>query len=157
MFNDQLLLNRVRLRRSNTITSRVPGLSSQAIQSSDTLTHGTHLSSRGENPITMPKELENGQKSGWTSKFNSMGSNSSSTVTTGNSNSTGNTTSQINICLECKDVVDNIGRKNNMSNAYNHLDEEENDQKLKLRSQKSSNVSLSRDMRNLHTQSMIIE
>ena len=50
-----------------------------------------------------------------------------------------------------------IGRKNNMSNGYNHLDGEENEQQLKLRTQKSSNVTLSRDMRNLHTQSMIIE
>ena len=86
-----------------------------------------------------------------------MGSNSSSTVATGNSNSTGNTVSQINICLECKDVVDNIGRKNNMSNGYNHLSGEESEEQLKLRTQKSSNVSLARDMRNLHTQSMIME
>ena len=151
------MLNRVRLRRSNTITSRVPGFPSQAVQSSDTLTHGTHLSSGGENPTTAPKELENGHKSGWTTKFNSMGSNSSSTVTSGNSNSTGNANSQINICLECKDVVENIGRKNNMSNGSNHLDGGEYEQTPKLRAPKSSNVSLARDMRNLHTQSMIIE
>ena len=140
------------MRRSNTITSRVPGLSSQDMQSSENLRLGTP-----RDATLMQKDLENGQKVGWTSKFNSMGSNSSSTMNTANSNAAGSATSQVSICLECKDVVDNIARKNDMGNAINNLHITNQEQKVILRTPKTSNNSLARDMRNLHTQSMIIE
>lgn len=112
---------------------------------------------RGEESYSTQKELENSQKLGWTSKFNSMGSNSSSTVPVGNSASSANATSQINICLECKDVVDNIGRKNNIVNGVNIMETRCQDQNVILRTPKSSNHPHARDIRNMHTQSMIIE
>ena len=118
---------------------------------------GTPRYKRGEDSYSTQRELENNQKSGWTSKFNSMGSNSSSTAPIGNSASSANATSQINICLECKDVVDNIGRKNNVVNGFNTVETRGQDQNVILRKPKSSNHPHSRDIRNMHTQSMIIE
>ena len=110
---------------------------------------------RGEE--TTQKQTESTHNVGWTSKFNSMGSNSSSTLPVGNSNPSASATSQISICLECKDVVDNIGRKNNMCNRIDDIERRDPDQNVILRTPKSSNNSLAREMRNLHTQSMIIE
>ena len=112
---------------------------------------------RGEESYSTQKELENSQKLGWTSKFNSMGSNSNSMVPVGNSTSSANATSQINICLECKDVVDNIGRKNNVVNGVHTMETRVQDQNVILRTPKSSNHPHAIDIRNMHTQSMIIE
>ena len=109
----------------------------------------------GNNCATQDR-IDNGQKAGWTSKFNSMGSNSTAS-TTGVSNGSANISSQINICLECKDVVDNITRKNT-ANGQNNVDTlDENQKQIFVRTPKSSITPLSREMRNLHTRSMIIE
>ena len=110
------------------------------------------------NSCATQASVENGQKTGWTSKFNSMGSNSTASIT-GVSNGVGNTSSQINICLECKDVVDNIGRKNTSDghNSVDVADVHDHQKPFTIRTPKSSVTPLSREMRNLHTRSMIIE
>ena len=146
--------NRVRLRRSNTITSRVPGSQTTLNPSTAGLPH--HLPESNTSIVTTTNNLAkangvNGQKAGWSSKFNSMGSTSTAS-TTPTVASTG-TEKEINICLECKDVVDNIGRKS----LANNFNVEEVEHKVEITTTKSHIHPLAREMRNLHTRSMIFE
>ena len=146
--------NRVRLRRSNTITSRVPGSQTTLNPSTAGLPH--HLPESNTSIVTTTNNLAkangvNGQKAGWSSKFNSMGSTSTAS-TTPTVTSTG-TEKEINICLECKDVVDNIGRKS----LANNFNVEEVEHKVEINTTKSHIHPLAREMRNLHTRSMIFE
>ena len=146
--------NRVRLRRSNTITSRVPGSQTTLNPSTAGLPH--HLPESNTSIVTTTNNLAkangvNGQKAGWSSKFNSMGSTSTAS-TTPTVASTG-TEKEINICLECKDVVDNIGRKS----LANNFNVEEVEHKVEINTTKSHIHPLAREMRNLHTRSMIFE
>ena len=146
--------NRVRLRRSNTITSRVPGSQTTLNPSTAGLPH--HLPESTASIVTTNDNLPkpngvNGQKTGWSSKFNSMGSTSTAS-TTPTVASTG-TEKEINICLECKDVVDNIGRKS----LANNFNVEEVEHKVEINTTKSHIHPLAREMRNLHTRSMIFE
>jgi hypothetical protein len=110
------------------------------------------------NNCSTQSSVENGQKTGWATKFNSMGSNSTASLA-GVNNGVGNISSQITICLECKDVVDNIGRKNtaNNPNSVDVVDVNDQQKQITMRTSKSSITPLSREMRNLHTRSMIIE
>ena len=100
---------------------------------------------------------EHVQKVGWTSKFNSMGSTSMAS-TTRSSSTVGNVSSQVNICLECKDVVDNIGLKNT-NNSYKQLDVIEQAQQSNTDDTISNlrMAPLSRETRRLHTRSLIFE
>ena len=146
--------NRVRLRRSNTITSRVPGSQTTLNPSTAGLPH--HLPESTTSIVTTTNNLAkangvNVQKAGWSSKFNSMGSTSTAS-TTPTVASTG-TEKEINICLECKDVVDNIGRKS----LANNFNVEEVEHKVEINTTKSHIHPLAREMRNLHTRSMIFE
>ena len=111
----------------------------------------------GNDPYMTQASAENGHKQGWTAKFNSMGSNSTASATEVSSG-VGNPTSSMSICLECKDVVDNIGRKN-MTDYCNQLEVTQLEQhhRMDMRTPKSSVAPLGRELRNLRTQSMIFE
>ena len=147
--------NRVRLRRSNTITSRVPGSQTTLNPSTAGLPHHLPENTSVANTIKVNNlaqaNVVNGQKAGWNSKFNSMGSTSTASTTPTVASS--GTEKEINICLECKDVVDNIGRKS-LSNNFNVEDVEH---KVEINTTKSHIHPLAREMRNLHTRSMIFE
>ena len=107
---------------------------------------------------TSQKLSENNQKAGWTSKFNSTGSNSMATVTKVAGGVGNNVSSQINICLECNDVVENI-RLKNMNNGYNQLCLVDDPQQYNNEDIISNLPGLpaSREVRRLHTRSLIFE
>ena len=112
------------------------------------------------------KTLQHGQKLRWTSKFNSIGSTSAASVTTRASTAVlrvagDNMNNQVSICLECKDVVENIGLKNKATyiteenvlqpSIAEHIDDSISGLPVQVR------LTNCREIRQLHTQSLIFQ
>ena len=120
---------------------------------------------------TLPNQtqLEGAAKAHWTSKFNSVGSSPTSASIKNLSTAAckgSDENCHISICLECKDVVENIGLRNKAAESVKlhtngdtvlstsfaeHLEDES------MLSEQLHSPLKYRETRQLHTQSLIIE